>query len=279
MFAIQQCRPGLGTYVEIALHGPGPEDVLLGASALAFAEIERIQRLMSFHDPASELSRINRTAHLEACAISEDLATVLRCALRLSELTNGRFDVSIAPELVRRGALPEVSPLPPKDSEASWLDIDLKERLVRFRRPLQIDLGGIAKGYAVDRALAVIDPEIEVTVNAGGDLAMRPWRGERVQLKMPGFWRPRLWETAMEAPAVATSASYYLDGRAAIILPHARKAHRSHRSVSVFAPSCMIADALTKVVHLMPGCESILVQYEASAIIGNPWGRIERLGA
>ena len=79
----------------------------------------------------------------------------------------------MAPALVARGHLPRPAKAPEPDGAASWRDIRLlPENRIRFRRPLWIDLGGIAKGHAVDRAVeeALRFAPFQVSVNAGGDL-------------------------------------------------------------------------------------------------------------
>jgi len=267
MSSISQCRAGLGTYVKVSLCGDLDEDVLLGHSLQAFAEIQRIERLMSFHDPASELSRINRCAYQEPVPISVDMATVLRQALELSRWTAGQFDLSIASSLVHLGALPDHGI--EADRKASWQDIRLEDNTVRFTRPLQLDLGGIAKGYAVDCAFSSMDPEIQATVNAGGDLRMRPWRGISVAVRVPRACEPaeNLVEVPMRASAIATSASYFGEGRHPVISPTTQLPIHDVRSVSVFASSCMLADALTKVVFLARDCTSVLDRLNAEAIV------------
>ncbi|MEM8930475.1 MAG: FAD:protein FMN transferase, partial [Acidobacteriota bacterium] len=179
---LARCRPALGTYVKIALRGAS-DDELIEHSRAAFAEIERVERALSFHDPHSELSRVNREAATRPLRLSQDLRTVLDFGSRLSRSTGGLFDVTVAPELVRRGALPDHGV--DVGVQASWHDVRLEGDTVRFDRPLLIDLGGIAKGYAVDRAMAVIPPEVAATVNAGGDLRMRPWRDETLAVEVP----------------------------------------------------------------------------------------------
>src|SRR5690606_6452766 len=98
---------------------------------------------------------------------------VLRGAKEVSERSDGLFDITAGARLVTWGFLPAPVGAPVPDDTASWRDIVLEdENRVRFQKPLWIDLGGIAKGYAVDRALAAmgLGKDIQVCVNAGGDL-------------------------------------------------------------------------------------------------------------
>lgn len=241
---LARCRPALGTYVKISLCGDD-EGELLGHSQAAFAEIERVERLMSFHDPASELSRLNREAHLRPVTVSRETAEVLRFGLRLSRLSDGAFDFTVAPELVRRGHLPDHGQA--ADPRATWRDVHLEGGRVRFGRPLLVDLGGIAKGYAVDRAMAVVPSRLEAVVNAGGDLRMRPWRGRTVAVQVPRRRRRSLRQIVMRAGAVATSGSYLGEEGSPIFCPRRRQPIETRCSASVFATSCLHADALTKV--------------------------------
>ena len=150
MSSLVRCQPHLGTYVEISVSGDVSEDELISASNSAFLKIKLVQSLMSFHDEESELTRINRYASREPVPISSETKFVLEQALRLSEKTDGLFDITVAPKLVASNALPdhnfELSPT------GTWRDIIIEDNEVRFTRPVLLDLGGIAKGYAVDQA-------------------------------------------------------------------------------------------------------------------------------
>lgn len=250
MNTLRRCKPLLGTYVEISVEGERSADALLELSTLAFIAIETVDRLMSFQRDDSELTRVNRSAHREPCAVSAELAEVLRQALALSELSAGVFDITIAPELVRRGALPDTGL--PVDQRARWTDITLDDRVVRFDKPLLMDLGGIAKGYAVDRAMAIFDDDIAAVVNAGGDLSMSCWNGKTVAIRHSLAGQAGITDLAMQAPALASTAGYYAEQGSVIISPLTRSAVEDERTFAVFAPNCMLADALTKVAILAP---------------------------
>ena len=268
MNTIQRCKPLLGTYVEVQLAGDMSQDALLELSSAMFAAIEHVETLMSFHNPDSELSLLNRTAHQRSWAVSDEMQQVLNQALLLSEVTDGLYDISIAPELVRNGLLPDHGEQ--SCAEASWLDISLHDGRVKFACPLQLDLGGIAKGFAVDQAMAVLPEDVVAIVNAGGDLRMSHWQHQPVSIRIPGQQHEAV-ELEMQAPAVATSACYYLDGNqgagSAIFSKQSRQLVLKNTSYSVFADSCMLADALTKVVYLAPQETDWLKQFNASAMV------------
>ena len=252
MSSLARCQPNLGTYVEISVSGDVSEDELISASNAAFLKIDLIQSLMSFHDEESELTRINRYAAREPVPISLETKFVLEQALWLSEKTDGLFDITVAPKLVASKALPnhnfDLSPT------GTWRDIVIIDNEVRFTKPLLLDLGGIAKGYAVDQAINAVDDSINITVNAGGDLRMRPWRGNQVEVRHPRSPHSESIQIQMKNRAVATSATYYSENGAVIVSkePSASINPNENISVSVFAKDCLLADALTKVAYLDP---------------------------
>ncbi|WP_411826414.1 FAD:protein FMN transferase [Luteolibacter sp. AS25] len=272
--AIRRCIPLLGTYVEIEVDGAFHEDELLDVSSAVIDEISRIQVLMSYHDPESELSKINRLRAGGELGISRDMLKVLEFALDLGERTAGKFDVTMARHLVARGILPDLE-FPVKEG-ASWRDIRLEGDLLRVDSELAIDLGGIAKGYAVDCAQKVCDPEMSVVINAGGDLTMSEWEGKSAAIRVPGS-EGRLVSIPMRASALATSAAYFsTDGMNPIVNPSDGKPAGGDTSYSVFAGSCMIADALTKVAFLVDDCSSIFSHYGATALQLDAGGNIIR---
>jgi thiamine biosynthesis lipoprotein len=172
-------------------------------------------------------------------------------------LSGGLFDVSVGGRLVEWGVLPAPAGAPPAHPDASFRDIELlAPDRVRFRRPLWIDLGGIAKGYAVDRAIETmaLAPDIQACVEAGGDLRIAGPAPERIRLRTlqrPGDPVPVL---ELENGALASSS-----GRESMLRHHGRRigphldARRrrgvgTHSFVSVVAERCVMADGLTKIV-------------------------------
>src|SRR5579883_524992 len=185
LLTARRARPALGTFVEIS--ATAPRDVNLSAAIeAAFAAIEHVQKRMSFHDSASDVSALNRSARLQAVQVDPATTTVLQHALDFFSASQGRFDVSIAPILIRRGVLPGT--FHPKEAGATSADIELcSGNRVRFRRALQIDLGGIAKGYAVDCAVAALQAHgaHHGVVNAGGDLRVFGEVAQKIAVRHP----------------------------------------------------------------------------------------------
>ena len=152
--------------------GAAGENAALAIEA-AFREIEIIHRLMSFHETDSDIARLNRAPLLTAQQVDPRTYEVLSWAQKISALSDGAFDITVGGKLVAAGFLPKPEDAEWPSEEANFRDLSLlSDNRVLLRRRAWIDLGGIAKGYAVDRAAATlkcngVDSGI---VNAGGDL-------------------------------------------------------------------------------------------------------------
>lgn len=274
---VERARPLLGTLVAIRLQGL-PEADAHRAIDRGFAEISKVHSLMSFHEKASDVTRLNLAAHREPVAIHPYTFDVLRRAVGLAADTGGVFDPTIGKHLVKWGYLPSPDSSCTPDSRASWRDIELlKENRVRFHRSLWVDLGGIAKGFAVDRGIEAlrVDPEIQCCINAGGDLRVSGPAPERVQLKVEpaGQTIPVL---EIDNGSVASSSGYGLSGRCEgkTTGPHVDGTRRrpvgARSFVTVLAEDCMTADALTKVVLAKgPKSDSALRRENAAAYLYN----------
>ena len=160
------------------------------------------------------------------------------------------------------------------DPVASWRDIELAApNQVRLRRHLWIDLGGIAKGYAVDRALQAmaLPADIQCSINAGGDLRIAGPATERVLLRGPndGDAVPVL-EIENASLASSSGRDDLREVSGLTVGPHLDGATRgsvgTQSFVSVVAQDCMIADALTKIVLTQgPSASDLLIRHNATA--------------
>jgi len=262
---LRRARPLLGTLVEITVSAAA-DACAWRASAAGFAAIADVHRLMSFHEPDSDLSRINRHAHTRAVEVDSRTFAVLRRARFHSIASKGIFDCTVGGALLSHGALPRSAPLRP-DARATFRDVVLLPGCrVRFRRPLAVDLGGIAKGFAVDEAIAAIARcgADAACVNAGGDLRVFGDRDWLIALRTPAGFAPL---PALRNRALASSADTFA-GQGAIVDPATGALRASPQSVSILAPTCMDADALTKVVWLAsPPPPGLLEKVDASAIV------------
>lgn len=252
---IRRCRPALGTFVEVSILD---DDAMPDAPAFdaAFAAIARVERRMSYHDAASDLSRINREAHRRPVAVDAWTFDVLVAARDLFRRSDGAFDCTVAPLLVARGVLPPTGV--DVDPDATFDDVLLDDdaRTVRHRVPLAIDLGGIAKGCAVDRAIDALAAHgvTSAVVDAGGDLRVLGTRP--VPIHVRGVDAAPAYAGTLADGACATSQAGSA-GRgprrapAALVDARTRRVVARSRAFSVLAPTCLVADALTKVAATM----------------------------
>lgn len=300
---MRRAQPWLGTMVEICI---APEAERPAAAAVdaafnpafdaAFAAIALVQRLMSFHDENSDLARINRARVGEMVTIDPHTSQVLACAETLRLASSGLFDIDCAAPLMASGylpAMPAFSALPPLPLPANhapaqpgspppatpaWC-FDAPDR-VRKLRPALLDLGGIAKGYAVDLAITALQQAgiRSALVNAGGDMRAFGAIAWPVLLRDPAPPHGAKYQTELRNSALASSGAYFaahphasnpaaprashlLDGRSKLPVCRAD-------AVSVCAPGCMLADALCKVVFASgDGAHPLLAQFGATGYI------------
>jgi len=280
----ERAQPWLGTVVCIRVEGLPVADAH-GAIDAAFREIATVHRLMSFHQASSDVSRLNAQAHRLPVAVHSWTHDVLRWALRFSLLSDGCFDISVGGELVDWQFLPS-PPGAVSRPQGSWRDIELRsDGRIQFHRPLWIDLGGIAKGYAVDRATECLRARGVPfsVVNAGGDIRVSGWRTERVALDTGQGTQSFLSARPvieLRSGSIASSCGHRQRRwhRGRLCGPHVDGERRSpaatDRFACVIAEQCTVADALTKVV-MARGAESasLLRHFAASAHIHDPgWG-------
>jgi len=277
LIALRRARPLLGTRVEIEVNAALPSDELHAAIDAAFAAIESVQRLMSYHDVDSELSRLNRTAAQVTQRIDAHTWRVFECALHMAAISDGAFDPCIGAALESWGFLPRHAAS--QNATGCWRDVELLEgSRVRFRRALRIDLGGIAKGYAVDLALQALHARgvRDAIVNAGGDLRVAGERVHMIAIRQPQAPALLSHSMSLHDAALATSAGYYsrrelaaIGEVCALIDPRDGQALRARHSVSVRSARCMDADALTKVVLFAPTglAQRVLAAYDACAYL------------
>lgn len=242
---MRRARPLLGTLVEIEVDG-ATQAAAERAIAAAFEAVSLVQRLMSFHDADSDVGRINRSAFRTPVTVHPWTARVLRHAEVLHAATDGLFDCAVGHELIRRGLLPAdgLDHVSPGGFGAVRLSAD---RSVCLTAPVAIDLGGIAKGYAVDRAIATLRAAgiRGATVNAGGDLRVMGDTDQPIYVRIPGGGL--LPVGSLRNGAIATSSSLATIDRGGA--PHQSPGSPpDRRAYSVVAPSCVVADALTKIL-------------------------------
>ena len=216
---------------------------------------------MSFHEPASDLQAIARCCAGEYVKVYQDTLNVLQLALQIERDSQGIFNPAIAPSLVRSGLLPRphgAVDVPSQSTLASSIRLD-ESHVVHVLQPVWIDLGGIAKGYAVDAAtVALIEHGVtNGVVNAGGDLRVFGETEQHIQLRHPSNPGEQIAIANLRELSCATSGDYFVANpkkitnapQTAIVGSRNTNAEK-HASITVIAPLCAVADALTKVLWL-----------------------------
>lgn len=264
----EQTQPIMGTRVHAEVWSL---DEAHARQALAdvMLEMERINQLMSPYIEASELSRINANAARFPVHTSRELMELLARSTRLSQLTGGAFDVTFA-SIGRRydyraGAKPDdaeiTAALPAIDYRHVLLDWEAMT--VSFARDgVSIDLGGIAKGHAVDRAGAILRARgfQHASVSAGGDSLIvgdrmgQPWT---VGVRHPDDADRMSAILPLEDTAVSTSGDYerYFDENGVryhhILDPETGDSAREIRSVTILGPDATTTDGLSTSVFVL----------------------------
>ena len=245
----KRAKPLLGTIVEIAIQTDS-EAAFIKATDTAFARVEEIHRAMSFHQRTSDLSAIANAAANTTLRISPDTWKTLSLSLEIEALSHGVFNPAVAPALVQRGVLP-----PPGNGEIPATSSSLADSIaledsnhIRILQRVWIDLGGIAKGYAVDEAVAALQShDVKAgVVNAGGDLRVFGDLEHTVAVRIPSQPNQVMAIATLENLSCATTAMYFAEPETIV----GTRDHAQYESVSVIAPSCAVADALTKFVWL-----------------------------
>ncbi len=273
------------------------EDPVAAAAAIdaVIAEMHRIDELMSVYKPESRLSEVNRDAASRPVKVEPELARLIARALEFSELSNGAFDITYASvgylydyrahkrptEAEIQAALPSIN----------WrhVVVDLDASTVRFLKPgVRVDLGGIAKGHAVDAGIAILAARgiTHGTVTAGGDSRIlgdrrgRPWI---VGIRHPDDRNQVIARIPLEDAAISTSGDYerFFDEDGVryhhIIDPKTGKSPHGVRSVTVIAPTSTLAEGLTKSVFIMgpvPGLALVESQPDSDAVVVTAEGKV-----
>ena len=253
----------LGTFVTITAYGENREGVNAAVSA-SFEEFRRIDSLMSIHRADSELSRLNARADAGPVVVSPDLFRVITKAQEIAGETEGSFDVTIRPladlwgfiwKEYRRPTAEQLNKVLPQVNYR-LVQLDAEKRTVHFREAgVSLDLGGIAKGYAVDCAIEKLR-SLDVTnamVKAGGDLrvigAPPGQTNWIVQLEDPRK-EGRRSKVRLRDAALSTSGNYenYFEiggvRYSHILNPRTGWPVQGIAACTVIAPTCMESDAM-----------------------------------
>lgn len=291
--SVDEHRLMMGTIVSVTVFSPDGEASARAIEA-AFDEIARVEALTTRYSPESEISRINSLEGERAGAIpvNPEVVRVVRTSLAISELSGGAFDVTVAP-LVDLWQFEEDGVIPSQEAIEAVLPLidytrvhaDAHGASLTLPSGIRVDLDAIAKGYAVDRAVAVLEEQgVEsAIVDAGGDVGLlgAPPRAEgwRVGVKHPRSGG-LLGVLTLDGGAVATSGDYQryttVEGRRFhhILDPSTGYPASGVVSVTVSAETAVDADGLATAVFVMgsergmglveklPGVEAVIVTGE-----------------
>jgi thiamine biosynthesis lipoprotein ApbE len=260
---IRRSQPLLGTFVTVSVYA-GDRDSANQAIDAAFDEFRRVDALMSIHRADSEVSRLNARAAQERVAVSSDLFRVIAKAQEIAEQTEGSFDITIRPLTDLWGFIWKEYRLPSETELQTvlprvnyrFIELNLQDRTVRFLNPgVTLDLGGIAKGYAVDCAIGklLLLGVTNAMVKAGGDLRVigtPPGKSHWiVQLEDPRKEGARI-QVPLGNAALSTSGNYEnffeINGQrySHILNPRTGLPVQSMAACTVIAPTCIESDAL-----------------------------------
>ena len=259
----------MGTIVtiDVPVTPARPDDDTLEAAHVdrAFAWFREVEQACSRFDPASELLALCQRPG-ERRHVSPLLFEAVRFALAVAADTDGAFDPTVGYRLERMGfdrayrSGQTVTTLT-ADTTATWRDVDLDptDGTITLRKPLVLDLGSVAKGLAIDLAARELRPLVDFGIDAGGDLFLgghRPdGRDWSVGIRHPYRDDVLLGTVRATSEAVCTSGQYERQrdhhGRPHIVDPRGAGTCDSLVSVTVIAPTAMLADALATAVFVL----------------------------
>lgn len=268
---IKETRALMDTFCEVSCYDNDKNKSLIAIGA-AFKEMERVERIFSKFDENSEVSKINSTAGLERVNISKEVFGLTERAVYYSGISKGAFDVTVAPLMETWGFVRKHNSMPSREIVENALkcvgykniELDSKESTIRFlNKDLKIDFGGIAKGYAVDRAKDVLVSRgiRDGLINLGGNmfaLGSAPGRKNwKIGVEDPRNKGKLLYSFELTGKAISTSGNYErffeAGGRrySHIINPVTGEPCEGIISVTVVSDSAETADALSTAIFVM----------------------------
>ena len=278
----------MGTRVAVELW---TEDAALAERAMAavIAEMRRTDELMSTYKPESQLSQVNAHAFDRPVKVDPGIIEVVTRSFEFSRLSDGAFDVTYASVGYlydyRARQHPSGAQIEAALPAVDWrqVDVDRAQGTIRFLRPgMRIDLGGIAKGYAVDRSIEILRGLgiRHALVNAGGDTRLlgdrrgKPWI---VGIRDPRNEGRMVMRLPLEDEAISTSGDYerYFEEDGVryhhILVPGTGKSANEVRSATIIGPDATQTDGLSTTVFVLgvergmalvsglPGVEAVIV--------------------
>ncbi len=268
---LESSADAMGSTYSLVLYG---EDraALEMASEDAFEEVRRLDRLLSNYRPESEWSRVNRYAAERPVKVSAELFELLSACLEYSRQSEGAFDISVGPLMKVWGFYKGTGHLPQRAEVLKALEkvgyrnilLDASSKTVRFtRQGVELDPGGIGKGYAVDRMVDILRREgiKSALVSASGSsiyaLGAPPGdAGWKIRIRDPKDEAKTVTEVTLKNESMSTSGSYekffWAEGRiySHIMDPRTGYPSRGMLSASVITPLTLDSEAWTKPYYI-----------------------------
>lgn len=291
----EQTRLLMGTFAKIEIFGKESE-LSRKAAGEAFAEIKRIEDLLSRYNPQSQLSQINENAGKPPVVVDREVLSLVKEAVEINRKSQGSFDITIAPVVKLWGFYQKDRKIPAAEEIKEALAkvgsdkilINEKDCTVLLKDGMELDLGGIGKGYAVDKAVDILrENKIDCAlVNIGGNL-------KTLGLPKKGFWSigikdplkkdQIITKIKIRQTAVSTSGSYenyfVINGKnySHIIDPKSGFPADKILSVTILCDSAMHADALSTLVFVLGKEKSLglLKDFGARAVIIDKSGSLD----
>jgi len=285
----------MGTVAHVEVSDSSAEHAAATMDAVE-VEMRRIDSAMSPFIASSELSRVNRDAFTQPVMITKELFDLINMSIRYSALSDGAFDITFSSVGFyydyRKGVKPDAKTISANISNINYQHLQMDEAInsIKFQtQGTRIDLGGIAKGYAIDRCVAILKSRgiRSAFVNAGGDSYVignrdgRPWF---IAIKHPREKSKELVSLPLAEIAVSTSGDYerYFDDKDGtryhhILNPKTGDSARDSQSVTILAGDSTTADALSTTVFVMGperGLALVNSMKDISAVIVDKEGKV-----
>jgi thiamine biosynthesis lipoprotein len=260
--------PHLGTVVRVIFYSIEDESSAKEQADGCFELVRKLDAVFSDYREDSELNVLCRNPIKEPHRVSKELFEVIAYAQEVSARSNGAFDITLGKDTKRwrakRDGATEGEPSKEPATTTSYRDLvlDPKKQTITLLKPLQLDLGGIAKGYIADRLMAKLKEEgiTRAAVTVGGEIVLSEApigkKGWRIGLSDP---RKKITGTLeLTHTALSTSGDSYQffenDGerQAHLIDPKSRKGKANRLNVTTIAPTAMAADAWATAFRILP---------------------------
>lgn len=273
LLRLEENLDAMGSVFSVTLYGYQQERMEAAVEA-AFNEVGRLDRMMSNYRPQSELSEVNRYAGQKPVRVTPELFDLLATCQDYSRQSEGAFDITVGPLMKVWGFYRGTGKLPAKDEVARSLKkvgyrhviLDKENHAVRFDEPgVELDPGGIGKGYAVDRMVDILKDNgiASALVTAGGSSIYAlgspagSAQGWEVKIRDPKHPRQTIQDLRLKNESMSTSGNYekffVAEGKlySHIMDPRTGFPAEGVLSVSVIAPTTLESEGWTKPYYIL----------------------------